>query len=75
MPSVFNGYKVYGNDGCQINPEVADQITSFISQEKLPAESLPEFFPYLDCGKITYIDDETIENYYRDIPMVFMFLK
>ena len=66
-PSVFNGYKVYGNDGCQINPEVADQITSFISQEKLPAESLPEFFPYLDCGKITYIDDETIENYYREI--------
>ncbi len=33
-PSVYNGYKVYGNDGCQIGPEIADKIVSKI--EELP---------------------------------------
>lgn len=29
-PSIYNGYKVYGNDGCQIGPETAEVIVSKI---------------------------------------------
>lgn len=31
-PSVYNGYKVYGHDGCQITTEVADNIYDEISK-------------------------------------------
>ena len=27
-PSKYNGYKVYGDDGCQIGPEVADVVAA-----------------------------------------------
>lgn len=32
-PSKYNGYKVYGSDGCQITTSVAAQILSFIDKE------------------------------------------
>ena len=31
-PSKYNGYKVYGSDGCQITTEAAKEILSFISE-------------------------------------------
>ena len=31
-PAKYNGYKVYGNDGCQISPEVAKEILAVIDQ-------------------------------------------
>lgn len=66
-PAKFNGYKVYGADGCQITIEAADRIYSFISAEQTLQPSLPSFQKYLDNGMISYIDDETIESYYQMI--------
>ena len=66
-PAKFNGYKVYGADGCQITIEAADRIYSFISAEQTLQPSLPDFKKYLDNGMISYIDDETIESYYQMI--------
>ena len=66
-PAKFNGYKVYGADGCQITIEAADRIYSFISAEQTLQPSLPDFQKYLDNGMISYIDDETIESYYQMI--------
>ena len=66
-PAKFNGYKVYGADGCQITIEAADRIYSFISAEQTLQPSLPSFQKYLDNGMVSYIDDETIENYYQMI--------
>ena len=66
-PARFNGYKVYGEDGCQLNLEAADRITSYIQKQPMLSDSLPDFKQYLDSGMITYISDETIEDYYRDI--------
>ncbi len=66
-PSKFNGYKVYGDDGCQLNPEAADRITSYINKQPMLPDALPDFRKYLDAGMIEYISDQTIEDYYNDI--------
>ena len=66
-PAKFNGYKVYGADGCQITLEAADRIQHFIDAESVLADALPSFQAYLDSGMISYITEETIESYYQDI--------
>ncbi len=66
-PAKFNGYKVYGSDGCQITLEAADRILGFIRQEADLADALPDFDRGLAEGIISYIDEDTIEAYYQDI--------
>ena len=66
-PAKFNGYKVYGADGCQITLEAADRIQHFIDAEPALADTLPDFQAYLSSGAISYITEETIEAYYQDI--------
>ncbi len=66
-PSKFNGYKVYGDDGCQLNPEAADKITEYILKQPMLPDSLPDFQKHLAEGTVEYISDDTIEDYYRDI--------
>ena len=38
-PAKFNGYKVYGDDGCQITLEAADRITGYISGQDMLRKS------------------------------------
>lgn len=66
-PAKFNGYKVYGDDGCQITLEAADRIYAFINAEETLVEELPGFQEMLESGRIEYIKDEAIESYYQDI--------
>ena len=64
-PAKFNGYKVYGADGCQITIEAADRIYGYICAEETLVPQLPDFDAQMARGMISWIDDETIENYYR----------
>ena len=66
-PAKFNGYKVYGDDGCQITLEAADRITGYIGQQPALADALPGFEKGLREGTISYITEETIEAYYQAI--------
>ena len=66
-PARFNGYKVYGPDGCQITLEAAERIQAYIDREPVPADRIPSFSTYLDSGAITYIGNDTIEAYYQAI--------
>ena len=66
-PAKFNGYKVYGPDGCQITLEAADRIQQFINAEADLADSLPDFQQYLASGMITYITEDTTEAYYQAV--------
>lgn len=66
-PAKFNGYKVYGPDGCQITIEAANRIYSYISAEETLVHELPCFQKYLDSGMISYISEETLESYYQMI--------
>ena len=66
-PAKFNGYKVYGPDGCQITIEAADRIQSFIDAQPVLQDALPDFDACLAEGKIRYIPQETVEAYYEAI--------
>lgn len=66
-PAKFNGYKVYGPDGCQITLEAADRTQQFIDAESTLRDSMPDFDGMLRSGMIEYIGQETIESYYNDV--------
>ena len=66
-PAKFNGYKVYGSDGCQITLEAADRITGFIDRQPMLADVLPDFDRALASGAVSHITEATIEAYYQQI--------
>ena len=66
-PARFNGYKVYGADGCQITLEAAERILAQISLQPDLSDALPDFEKHLASGMIRYITEETIEAYYASV--------
>lgn len=56
-PAKYNGYKVYGDDGCQIGPETADSIVNIIKSMPL----FEEFDAPVNEGLISLIGED-IEN-------------
>lgn len=62
-PSKYNGYKVYGADGCQITDAMAAEILSQISLADY-FEELSDFFESLENkGKIRFIDDSILDSF------------
>lgn len=62
-PSEYNGYKVYGADGCQITTKAADEIFDEIEKLNLFQDiKFLDFNAGLKSGKISYIS----ENVYTD---------
>lgn len=61
-PSRYNGYKVYGPDGCQITTEAAGKILEKIS-------AIDEFSVERKANSelIRYIDNETAEAYIEEV--------
>ena len=66
-PARFNGYKVYGADGCQITLEAAERILARIALQPDLSDTLPDFEKHLASGMIRYITEETIEAYYASV--------
>ena len=66
-PAKYNGYKVYGADGCQITLNAAEQIQRNIDLQPDLVNCLPIFEQNISAGKIHWIDNETIEAYYQSI--------
>ena len=58
-PSKYNGYKVYGADGCQITTEAAEIILAEISKLDIFADVKREAFEIVP-GKIETIGDEVL---------------
>ncbi len=63
-PAKYNGYKVYGPDGCQITSAAAkaiqaaiDGVDPFVDVKRL------EFDKALAAGIISYIGEDTVERY------------
>lgn len=64
----YNGYKVYGEDGCQITGGVAGEIHQEIcAVKKLLSDDVPGFENYMEQGKIHYISDEVVDSFCKDI--------
>ncbi len=63
-PSKYNGYKAYGNDGCQLGLEAADYVLSVMnSVDIFDGVKRAQFDEALAEGKIEYIGDDVIEAY------------
>ncbi len=67
-PREYNGYKVYGSDGCQITPTVADTILTYMDAldyfDQSPFVSLDEG---LASGQIQYIDQAVIDDFEAEV--------
>ncbi len=67
-PAKYNGYKAYGEDGCQINLEVAEKVLAQIGKVDLfHGVRLVDFDEALADGRITYIPAEVTENFYEQV--------
>lgn len=64
-PAKYNGYKVYGADGCQITEEVANKILGKIGETPY-FEEIPSFAELCAEGKIEYIGDDIINGFIGD---------
>ncbi len=63
-PSKYNGYKVYGSDGCQITPEAADKVLA-ASEKTNPFfdVKLMDYDTAVEAGLIKIIPDECLEDF------------
>lgn len=67
-PSKYNGYKVFGDDGCQIGPEVADAVAEEMNRlDPFKDVEIMDFVRGLEFGKIQYIVDNIIESFYEKV--------
>ncbi|MDO4401106.1 MAG: phospho-sugar mutase, partial [Coriobacteriia bacterium] len=63
-PAKYNGYKVYGPDGCQIAAEMADEIQATILRtDAFDDVKKADFETALAAGDIEWISDETLEAF------------
>lgn len=63
-PSKYNGYKVYGPDGCQITTEAASAILAEIEKLDIFADvKKGDFNHLLSSGDIEYISEQVITNF------------
>lgn len=67
-PSKYNGYKVYGADGCQITTEAATEILSEIEKLDIFRDvKKTDFTTEITSGNIQYIKDETYTAFIEEV--------
>lgn len=63
-PARYNGYKVYGADGCQITPEAAEKVLSFMERtDCFDGVKLADFDESLAAGDIRCIPDGCLDAF------------
>ena len=64
-PAAYNGYKVYGPDGCQITSEAAKSISASIANtDAFSGVKTMGFDEAVASGMVKWIDDAVLERYY-----------
>lgn len=67
-PSKYNGYKVYGTDGCQITTQAASEIFNEIEKLDIFADiQHSDFEQGLTSGHIEYISDEVSTAFINEV--------
>lgn len=66
-PAKYNGYKVYGADGCQITLEAAEKVLACIEKEPDFVDQQPDFAGLLNSGAISIIGSQTVDAYYEAV--------
>ena len=63
-PAKYNGYKVYGADGCQITLEAADQVLDAIGRhDYFDSPRLADYDQAVADGRIVTIDDRCLSDF------------
>ena len=63
-PAKYNGYKVYGTDGCQITPEAAGKVLAAIEKtDCFDGVKLADFDQAVKAGAIRWIDDFCLDAF------------
>ena len=67
-PAEYNGYKVYGSDGCQMTDDDADAVLRRINNhEYFDSIRTTELEAALESGLVEYISPRVVEAFYEQI--------
>lgn len=67
-PAKYNGYKVYGDDGCQITLQMADEVLAHINRLDIFDDiKRMDFDEGVKQGMIEYIKDEVIDSFLEEV--------
>lgn len=66
-PAKYNGYKVYGSDGCQLTDNAANELIGYIENVDPFEVSTGSLDEYIDAGLVNYVDDAVIEKYLETV--------
>lgn len=67
-PAKYNGYKVYGSDGCQVTIEAADEILGYInSTDVFEGVKTADYDESVKNGMISYIGQDVIDAYMAEV--------
>ena len=67
-PAKYNGYKVYGADGCQITLDVANTVIGKINAVDLFRDvQICDYDEAVRSGMISYIGQDVIEEYFTNV--------
>lgn len=67
-PGTYNGYKVYGADGCQITTEAAVEILAEMEKQDIFSDvRMGDFTKSVQGGRITYIPDDVLTAYLEEV--------
>ena len=67
-PKEYNGYKVYDKYGCQLVPQYADKVISYINNVKdIKSVKRMNLNMALSNGYLTYIGDEVLNSYISEV--------
>lgn len=63
-PAKYNGYKVYGSDGCQITLEMADKVLTAIGKhDYFDSPKLVDYDAAVADGRIVTIDEQCLSDF------------
>jgi len=67
-PAKYNGYKVYGSDGCQMTIDAANKVLENIEKvDTFDGVQRLSFEQGISEGLINYINDSVINEYYENV--------
>ena len=67
-PAVYNGYKAYGSDGCQMTDEAAGKVYEKIKEtDVLTGAKTMSFSLAVEKGLVQFVEEECKEAFYRAV--------
>lgn len=67
-PKEYNGYKIYDEKGCQLVPQFASQVITFVNAvEDLQSVEIMDFDAGVKDGIITVIGDDVLDAFLKEV--------